>query len=409
MKPILDQASELQRRVLDQAAGIAREQRVQAWIVGGPVRDALLGRRFGDLDFTLEREAEPFAAELARRLGGTVATFPSFLTARVRLPGGEEVDVATTRAESYGRPGALPAVRPGGLEDDLRRRDVTVNAMAIDLASGSVSDPTGGRADLAAGLLRAIHRRSFIDDPTRILRVLRLGERLGFRPEPETAGWMEDAIGGKALETVSRERRWRELRLALDEPRAAAAVEAMARAAALDSLLGRLRGERERADLLARAERLSRSDPSLDRELLFLHALLEPRDPIPPLEGSGLSSDRAARLVELLGAEAAAERLEAEEEEAAAALLERASGELLALLGERPELGPAVALASRIRQTRLPFGADQLGVAPGPHVGLALRDTRRALAAGALSPDLALAFARERALEYLRSGEGARR
>jgi tRNA nucleotidyltransferase (CCA-adding enzyme) len=182
-----------------------------AYLVGGAVRDLLLGRGRADLDLVVVGDA----AALAVRLGAEVTRHERFATAKVQL-GGHEVDVATARTERYARPGALPDVEPAAsIEDDLGRRDFSLNAMAVPLlGEARLIDPHGGRADLEAGLLRALHERSFDDDPTRALRAARYAARFGFTLAPET----EALVRRTDLSTVSAERRDAELlRLAGEE------------------------------------------------------------------------------------------------------------------------------------------------------------------------------------------------
>jgi tRNA nucleotidyltransferase (CCA-adding enzyme) len=174
------------------------------YLVGGAVRDLLLGHGRTDIDLVVEGEA----AVLAARLDGEVVEHERFATAKVRLDG-HEVDIATARAESYPRPGALPEVEPtAGIAADLARRDFTINAMAIPLRRDpELIDPHRGREDLEAGLLRVLHARSFEDDPTRALRAARYAARFGFELEPDTA----ELLGQTDLSTVSVERRDAEL------------------------------------------------------------------------------------------------------------------------------------------------------------------------------------------------------
>jgi tRNA nucleotidyltransferase (CCA-adding enzyme) len=168
------------------------------YLVGGAVRDLLLGRERADVDVAVEGDS----AALARSLGEDVRAHERFGTATVRLEG-LVVDLATARAESYPYPGALPEVRPAGLAEDLARRDFTINAMAIPLGrEPELIDPHGGEADLAAGLLRTLHPGSFDDDPTRALRAARYAARFGFALEHGT----EIALRRTDLGTVSRDR-----------------------------------------------------------------------------------------------------------------------------------------------------------------------------------------------------------
>lgn len=174
------------------------------YLVGGAVRDLLLGRGRADIDLVVEGDA----AALATRLGGEVVEHERFATAKADLDG-HEVDIATARAESYPHPGALPEVQPtAGIADDLARRDFTINAMAIPLRRDpELIDPHRGREDLEAGLLRVLHGGSFEDDPTRALRAARYAARFDFELEPETAA----LLGRADLSTVSVDRRDAEL------------------------------------------------------------------------------------------------------------------------------------------------------------------------------------------------------
>jgi tRNA nucleotidyltransferase (CCA-adding enzyme) len=180
------------------------------YLVGGAVRDLLLGRGRSDVDVAVEGDA----LALARRLGGDAREHERFGTAKVALDG-LEVDLAGTRGERYERPGALPEVRPAPLEEDLARRDFTINAMAVPLAEpGRLIDPHGGRQDLAAGALRVLHPGSFRDDPTRALRAARYAARFGLELEPETERLLREAD----LRSVSADRLEAELsRLATEE------------------------------------------------------------------------------------------------------------------------------------------------------------------------------------------------
>jgi tRNA nucleotidyltransferase (CCA-adding enzyme) len=206
-------------RIAERLRGLGGLERVReaardvpVYLVGGAVRDLLLGRERADLDIAVEGDA----AELGRRLGGEVRTHERFSTATVMVDG-LELDLATARAETYPRPGALPEVRPATLVDDLARRDFTINAMAVPLAGEpELIDPHGGANDLAAGLLRVLHERSFGDDPTRALRAARYAARYGFELEPET----DRLLRAANLETVSRDRVEAELRKLAAEPRA---------------------------------------------------------------------------------------------------------------------------------------------------------------------------------------------
>jgi tRNA nucleotidyltransferase (CCA-adding enzyme) len=194
----------------------------QAWVVGGAVRDVLLGGAPEDLDLVIEDDAVEAARRLEEALGGSVTVHDRFGTATVEA-GGHVYDLATARVETYAAPGALPDVRPGTLEEDLLRRDFTVNAIAVGL-DGRMTAAPGALSDLDARVLRVLHERSFLDDPTRLLRLVRYATRLEFAVEDETAALADAAVAGGALATVSPTRVGSELRLLLREPSALGAL-----------------------------------------------------------------------------------------------------------------------------------------------------------------------------------------
>lgn len=195
------------------------EDRGGIWLVGGAVRDILLGREPSELDILVEGELEP----VARQLGDPVF-HERFGTATVISPDGR-YDLATPRSEIYPAPGALPEVAPAGVEEDIRRRDFTVNAIAVSLPDGREVSHPSAREDLSAGILRVLHPGSFSDDPMRVWRMARYAGRLGFEPDSQTAAMAAAAAPGEA----SGERIGAELRLVLAEPDPCAALEALGR------------------------------------------------------------------------------------------------------------------------------------------------------------------------------------
>lgn len=213
-----------QRTALDAVRTAAEAAGVAIYLVGGGVRDLLLGRPQVDLDLVVEGDAIALARKVAAALGGRVVSHRPFGTATVE-DHGLCIDLATARREVYLRPGALPVVRPASLDDDLARRDFTINAMAIALTGqqrGPLIDTFGGREDLARQRIRVLHEGSFRDDATRILRALRYEARLGFRLD----GYTQELARRDApyLGAISGHRRRRELLLILDEGRAADAL-----------------------------------------------------------------------------------------------------------------------------------------------------------------------------------------
>jgi tRNA nucleotidyltransferase (CCA-adding enzyme) len=189
-----------------------------AYLVGGSVRDLLLGEGPGpDIDVAIDGELEPVIDALERRGACEVeARHRHFGTATLRS-GGVAIDVTRTRSETYPAPGALPLVTPAPIDEDLHRRDFTVNAMAVPLSDPEqLIDPFGGLGDLEGRVLRVLHDGSFTDDPTRAIRAARYAARIGLEPDPAT----RELLAGADLGTVSADRRDAELRRLAAEPAA---------------------------------------------------------------------------------------------------------------------------------------------------------------------------------------------
>ncbi len=248
---------------IDQLRQIA--ERVPAYLVGGVVRDLLLGTGGPDLDVAIEGDAEA----LADLPGFSLERDGLFLTGRLEQ-GDLKIDVAQTRAERYPAPGALPEVRPASITEDLARRDFTVNAMAFPLAGErELLDPHGGLDDLRRGLLRVLHDESFVDDPTRALRAARYAARFGFELEPGTA----ELVRGADLTTVSEDRTDNELRRIAAEDDPAAALRLIAEWGVMPSL------EPAAPDRVAEVTRLASARPWsawVDRELAVMLAIVRP-------------------------------------------------------------------------------------------------------------------------------------
>jgi tRNA nucleotidyltransferase (CCA-adding enzyme) len=182
--------------VLDAVAAVS-DPHDGVYLVGGSVRDILLGEPNFDIDIVVEGNAIALANDLAKKLDGRVRAHRTFGTAVVLYGDDGRVDVVTARSESYHAPAVLPAVEPGTIDEDLHRRDFTINAMAVSLkgeAIGELVDPFGGGTDLQAGSIRILHDRSFVDDPTRILRAIRYEDRYGFRMDEKTARLARECI-----------------------------------------------------------------------------------------------------------------------------------------------------------------------------------------------------------------------
>jgi len=199
----------------------ARRLGTPLYVVGGPVRDWLLRRETFDLDFTVAGDPDPIADLCAKLVQGRVEPFGRFGTRRIIGKGKFRVDVATTRAEAYAEPAALPELTETGvpIEQDLYRRDFTINAMAVRIDDGSraLVDPHGGAADLKKKTLRLLHGGSFRDDPTRVFRAARFLGRLGYHPDADLLRQAQEALASGAAGKLSPHRLLHELERLLGE------------------------------------------------------------------------------------------------------------------------------------------------------------------------------------------------
>jgi tRNA nucleotidyltransferase (CCA-adding enzyme) len=247
LERMVDAPSEARLSLLRAAGTIGESLGVPVYAVGGFVRDLLLGAapRAGraptghrdvalpDVDLAVEGDGIAFARRLAEEIGGTLLVHRDFGTASIEAghaPGSGglhgaslgRVDVASTRRERYRAPGALPEVSSAPLEEDLRRRDFSVNAMAVALAPprfGLLLDPLGGARDLRARRLRSLRPLAFVEDPTRIIRAARYAARLGLRADRATLAGIRLALDCAPYPALSGQRLWREIELTAEEPR----------------------------------------------------------------------------------------------------------------------------------------------------------------------------------------------
>ncbi|MGE5591820.1 MAG: polynucleotide adenylyltransferase, partial [Bacillota bacterium] len=223
-------------RWLRHAADAADALGLEAALVGGAVRDLLLGREPTDIDLVVGGQPEDvmaLAREIGSRVGLAAEEHDPFGTATLQS-GAVRIDLAMRRREAYQRPGALPVVEPGGWEEDLLRRDFTVNALAwplrrvghgpeVALHREDLAAAPHALDDLQASQVRILHDASFEDDPTRLFRAARLAARLGFHLEQRTRTLALEAVAGGALQTISGPRLGQELRLTAEEGEALAA------------------------------------------------------------------------------------------------------------------------------------------------------------------------------------------
>jgi tRNA nucleotidyltransferase (CCA-adding enzyme) len=260
---------------LMQAAGeIAAKQGQKLYLVGGAVRDLLLGQANFDLDLVVEGDAINLAQQLTRLKPGKITTHPQFGTAKLQW-GKWSVDLATARSETYAKPGALPSVEPSSIDSDLFRRDFTINAMAIYLTPdhyGELIDLHGGRDDLEHGLIRILHKKSFADDATRIWRGLRYEQRLDFQLEKHTLKLLKQNI--PMLDTISGDRIRYELECIFKEKSPEKILRQAGELGVLAKLHPSLKGDGWLAGRFKQARQLS--SPDLPTVGLYLALLAYP-------------------------------------------------------------------------------------------------------------------------------------
>ncbi len=380
-------------RTLERLAPVLRAldalQAEGVFLVGGLVRDLLLGRPSLDVDVVVEGDGIVLAEGLAGALGGTVTRHEQFGTAVVSCDDRLRVDVVTARRETYAAPAALPTVAAGTLEDDLRRRDFTINAIAVSLTPddfGRLVDPFGGRSDLAAGTIRVLHDRSFVDDPTRILRAVRYENRYRFRMDPSTEDFARSAVGQGLIGRLSRARLGEELVALLSEEDVAHAIRRLADLGA-DRAIHPLLGADEEAvrlaaDLTELAVEIGVDTPPWRVRLALLARRIPPGELAPWLDGFDLSRSDARQIAAaVLLAPQLVRRLRGEPD--AAEVVELAEpgapdAPLLALaLADVPALRDYF---SRLRNVHLDIDGDDLaalGLAESPRVGEVLAELRR--------------------------------
>ena len=280
---------DLLRHVQAVAAGVRG-----CYLVGGAVRDLLLREPGFDVDLAVEGDGIAFATELAARLKGHVRPHEKFGTAVVVSEGAAgrlRVDVASTRAESYEYPGALPKVEHAGIRSDLARRDFSINAMAVSLKPetfGDLFDYFGGREDLDARRIVVLHNLSFIEDPTRILRAIRYESRYGLRMDGHTLNLARACCAMDLVGDLSSARLRDELVSLLDEEKVDFALRRAEELGVWPAIHGRLRVDADTRRLVRRADGL-RDAHRLEDEAAALAA-----PPRLAADGPGSGGDRRA-------------------------------------------------------------------------------------------------------------------
>jgi len=285
-------------RILKKIGQMGQSLDNEVFLVGGSVRDLLLGVPDVDLDIAVVGDGMDFARQFVALHNGRVVYYRRFATALMVLPGGVKIDVVSARWEKYISPGSLPTVKPGALVHDLYRRDFTINSMAIQLSGqhfGRLVDPFGGRRDLERGIIAVMHNLSFVEDPTRMIRAVRFEGRYGFRMNLPTRHLLTIASQAHLLDRISGQRLREELLILLREENPLPAIRRLHQLGVLSSLSPELDVSRDLSRLLERSHRhLSQwrrrwPEESLDPWVVYLLGLF-----------SRLSSGELERLSERL-------------------------------------------------------------------------------------------------------------
>ena len=401
------------QKLLSTVQAVADRTGDPVYLVGGMVRDLLLGRPNEDVDLVVEGSGISFGEALAEAVGGRSHPHAPFLTAVVTLPDGHKVDVASARTEFYRTPAALPEVATSLIRQDLYRRDFTINSLAIAMSGsrhGDLIDFFGGRKDLQRREIRVLHSLSFIDDPTRAIRAVRYARRLGFTIASDTRNLIETAIQEKVFDRLSGQRLRRELEHVLDEDHPTPSLALLAELGLLPAISPDLVWHEGVRSFLLETEgqlawyRLEHLGPVPEPWMLFLgglavHASTGAEHRL--ADRLQLGGEVRRRLISLpsgvVDVTACADS--ALSRSARVSVVESQPPEvvLLAMAGlefeARRRVADAVEAAVRVRPPVTGGEIVASGVRPGPHVGIALRRTRDALVDGEIEADRAFEYA----------------
>jgi tRNA nucleotidyltransferase (CCA-adding enzyme) len=406
---LTDELARLERlQPVFEAVAAVSEPFEGVYLVGGTVRDILLGERSFDVDIAVEGDAIALAQALADALGGRVRAHRKFGTAVVIYGAEERVDVVTARTEFYDAPAALPTVEHASIREDLFRRDFTINAMAISLKGadlGRLVDPFGGRRDLEAKTIRVLHNLSFIDDPTRIFRAIRYENRYGFRMDDHTVRLARGCIEMGLVGDLSSARLRDELEALLEEGEVGHTILRLAELGADKAIHPHLAADEDAVSLLRRLaelrDRYRLEVPAWRLGLAVLARRLPPDEVYDWLQRLKVRRRDAERIAAAVTVgPRLVERLEkgAEPAEVVALADPYAPDAPLFALG-LADLEPLHAYFERLRDVRLEVsGADlaALGLGESPRVGEVLAELRRRKLNGELDGrDSELAAARE--------------
>jgi len=401
------------RRLLHTAKAVADTVGIPVYLVGGMVRDLLLGRDNEDIDLVVEGSGIDFAYALAAFVDGRCHPHEPFLTAVVTLPDGNHVDIASARTEFYRTPAALPEVLNSLIRQDLFRRDFTINSLAVALHGerhGELVDFFGGRKDLQRRDIRVLHSLSFIDDPTRAIRAVRYARRLDFSIAPDTRNLMATAVEEGVFDRLSGQRLRRELESLLAEAHPTSAIELLAELGLLPALCrGLIWSKTIHATLLELEGQLSWYElehlgPVPEPWLLFLGGLaLEAGDGmlLQMADRLQLTGNLRHRMLDLGRGVDEIRAISApshrRSERARTVEAHHPEAFLLAMAGidleSRRRIADAVEAVFRVRPRVSGGELVKAGIEPGPWVGQALKRTRDAIVDGVIDEDASREYA----------------
>ena len=254
-----------QNRVVAEVQSAASHLNMNLFLTGGAMRDMLGGFPIRDLDFAVEGNALKVAKSVAEKTGARIASIDeNRRVAHLIFPGAVPVEIGMSRNEKYGKPGGKPQVTPAFIQDDLRRRDFTINAIALSLNRGSrglLIDPTNGLADLATKEMRAAHSYAFYEDPARLLRLIRFRVRFTFTVEERTQRQYENAREAELEKLILGRTLFEELRDIAEEPNAGEIMRELEHAGLLKIFSTALAGPKLSVPSIAKLEKLRRLLP----------------------------------------------------------------------------------------------------------------------------------------------------
>ncbi len=307
-----------QNQVVAEVQSAAKQAGVSLFLTGGAMRDMLGGFQIRDLDFTVEGNGLSVAKSIAKSSGARIVSQDDQRrSAELEFPSGATAQVAMARTETYKKPGAKPQIEAATIQEDLRRRDFGVNAIALSLAQASMGlllDPTNGQADLGRKELRTLHSMSFYDDPVRLLRLVRYRIRLGFTIEERTASQWSNAREAKLEALIPPRSLFEELSRIAEEPNPSEVVAALEGEGLLGLFAPALAGPKVNPAGLAKLEKAGKLlPPSVARKehfgpfLYTLTEKLSPKEKTALIENTAMAKDEVDRWQKL---EARSKKLE---------------------------------------------------------------------------------------------------